>query len=151
MDDKTENFGEVIHLDSHILCRSKDVKNQRKINQTVAAEFQKIEAADLPDFRVDEDTYYRAIETALQMVEEEKTARFLGKHTEFSRLLAWVWDSTCVDAKLDMLLVFDALDLMLAKTLIIGRTQFGRPCTHPNSEALENHYFSFVKQTDEVT
>ena len=149
MDDKTENFGEVIHLDSHILCRSKDVKNQRKINQTVAAEFQKIEAADLPDFRVDEDTYYRAIETALQMVGEEKTERFLGKHPEFSRLLAWVWDSTCVDAKLDMLLVFDALGLMLAKTLIIGRTQFGRPITHPNSEALENHYFSFVKTITE--
>ena len=149
MDDKTEKSGEVIHLDSHILCRSKDVNNRRKISQTVAATFQKIEAADLPDFRVDEDTYYRAIETALQMVEEEKTECFLGIHPELSRLLAWVWDPTCVDAKLDMLMVLDALDLMLAKTLIIGRTQFGRPCTHPNSQALENHYFSFVKTITE--
>ena len=149
MDDKTENFGKVIHLDSHILCRSKDANNRRKINQTVAATFQKIEAADLPDLRVDEDAYYRAIETALQMVREEKTERSFGKHSEFSRLLAWVWDSTCVDAKLDMLMVFDDLDLMLAKTLIIGRTQFGQPFTHPNSEAVEKHYFSFVRTVTE--
>lgn len=91
-------------------------------------------------FDVDKDAYFRAIDVALRVVSEKKLNSLSLGSQALSEVLAWVWDSSGIDAKLESLQIMDAPMQQLALTLIIGRTQNGRPVDHQRRDDIEQHY-----------
>ena len=91
-------------------------------------------------FDVDKDAYFRAIDVALSVVSEKKLNSLSFGSQALSEVLAWVWDSSGIDAKLESLQIMDAPMQQLALTLIIGRTQNGRPVDHQRRDDIEQHY-----------
>ena len=91
-------------------------------------------------FDVDKDTYFRAIDVALSVVSEKNPESGSQGNQALSKVLAWVWDSSGIDAKLEGLQIMDTPIQQLALTLIIGRTQNFRPVSHPRRDDIEQHH-----------
>ena len=98
------------------------------------------------NFTVSEEDFEKAIHEALDICSKSETNRSSGEEA-FSKILAWVWDSTLSDAKLEDLEVLDLYFRDIALKLICGRLSYGRPISHPCQEDIENHYYSVTQRT----
>lgn len=139
-----ETSGKLIYLDSETI-RLGPRKSRIVVEDTETTAVAELWNKNLEFFDVDHDTYFKAIDIAIKIVCGKERRQLSQGKFELSRTLAWVWDSTGVDAKLDVLTVMDSYIQQLAVTLIIGRTRHWRPELHPEAKILKEHYFNFLK------
>jgi len=85
--------------------------------------------------------YYDAITTAITTASTMGPEKSNGE-ISFCKILAWVWDSTLINAKLEDFQVLDSQLLDTALKLLIGRLECGRPVDHKKRDELEKFYYS---------
>ncbi len=85
--------------------------------------------------------YYDAITAAITAASTMGSKKSTGE-ISFCKILAWVWDSTRINATLEDFQVINSQLLDTALKLLIGRLEYGRPVDHKKRDELEKFYYS---------
>jgi len=87
--------------------------------------------------------YYDAITAAITAASTMGSKKSTGE-ISFCKILAWVWDSTLINATLEDFQITIPHLQDTALKLLIGRLRYGRPVDHEKCEEVEKHYYSIT-------